>query len=145
MIGIRDPQNFASYQFALLAIFLQRPIRCPGGYLKGRRYFPLVLDTGPKILEDAMFQTLKEMKKLTPPLTHAPRTKWMLDMSLRLIEAITDHCRRSDQNLNVEQTLTKAVINSLKMDTRLREEVPAEEIGLFLETSKGKPADLQGG
>ena len=72
-IGIRYPQNIASNHFGLRARLLRQPTQCNGGYLKGRWAFPLALGIVPNIVEDKMFQALKEMEKPTPPLTRTPR------------------------------------------------------------------------
>ena len=69
---------------------------------------------------------MNDMDKPTPPLTRAPRPQWMSDMSLRLIDARTEHHCRAYHNHNVEQTLTKAVTNSFMVDTCRRAEVAAE-------------------
>ena len=79
-----------------------------------------------------------------PPLTHTPRPKWMLAMSLGLIDGILEHPRRADHNWNVTRTLTKSVRKSLTVDTRRRAEVASEYIEICLETPKGTSADFQG-
>ena len=50
---------------------------------------------------------------------------------------------RPDHNRNVAHILTMTVLRSLTTDYQLRAEVAAEEIGAFLETTKGNYLDLQ--
>ena len=105
--------------------------------------FPLAIETVPKILEDMMFQSLKKMDTTTPPLTRALTPEWMSDMSLRIIDAISDHRCQPDHNRNVARNLIKSVRKSLSVDTRHRVKVAEEEIRACLETSKGTPTNLQ--
>ena len=66
----------------------------------------------------------------------------MLAMSLRLIDARAEHRRQEYHSRNVAQTLTKAVRKFLMVDTHIRAEAVAEDIGSCLETPKGTPSDL---
>ena len=84
-----------------------------------------------------IFQVLKELEKPPPPLTCAPRSKWMSAISLRLIDERSHHCCLADHNWNVERTLTKAVRKPLTVDIHRRVESAAEEVGVCLETPKG--------
>ena len=89
-----------------------------------------------------MFQALKYMDKPTPPLTRAPSPQRMSSMTLGFIDARADQFRQSYHNRNMERILTKAVIKLLVVDTHRREEIAAEDIRDFLETSQGTTSDI---
>ena len=125
MIGVQDPLNFASDQFSLRTRFLRQPTQFQRGYIKVRQAFPLALEMGPKSLADTIFKALNEMKKPTPPLTHAPKLQWMSVVSIRMIGARVDHRQQADHDRNVARTLTKSVINYLTVDTRRKAEAMA--------------------
>ena len=105
----------------------------------------MIPQTGPLNFIDINFQALKVME--TPPsptLTRAPRPQWMLERSLRLIDAQADYHRWTDHNGNVACALTRSVQQSLVVYTFRRIEVTVDEIGDCLEYPQGTPLDLQG-
>ena len=71
MVGIWDPQNFASNNFSLWTWLLRRPTCCHGGHLQGRCTFPLVIpQTVPLNLLYINFRALKAMETPSPPPHH---------------------------------------------------------------------------
>ena len=97
--------------------------------MRGRHTFLLNIPlTGPLNLADTKFQELKALETLPPPCDHAPRSKWMSEVSLYLIDESTYLRCRPDHNRNMDSTLMRVVCRSLTVDSRLREDMDAEEI-----------------
>ena len=145
MIGIQYPRNFASDHFSRRVWFMRQPTRCRGGYLRGRRAFPLALPKkGPLKPVDTKFQSLKALKTPSSPLNHLPKPQWVLEWSLRLIDTREDRHWQLDHNRNVARTMKREIRHYLEVDTARRADVTVEKISTCLESHQGTPSELQG-
>ena len=134
-VGIRDLSNFAFDRFALCARLLRKLILCHGGYLRGRRAFPLTLTPMvPLNFVETKFQYLKALETPPSPCACAPIIQWMSEESLRMIYTCAALRCQPDHNRNVARTMIRTVRWYLTADSLRRAEVAAEYIVVSLGT-----------
>ena len=145
IVGIRDPSNVLSNNFYLRTRLMHQPTRCHGGYLRGRRAFPLNLPPAETLkIVNTKFQEPKATGAPLSPYARAPIPQWMYEDSLRMIDARDDLRRHQDHNRNVACTIMRSVRRSLTVESRRRVDVDEEDIGACMETPNGTPLDIQG-
>jgi hypothetical protein len=127
----------------LRARLLRKPTKCHKKYLRGRKQFPLKLNTqgGPMMQVDTLFQDLKAQSNLLPPNVPPPRLQWMSDATIRLIDSRASLRRDPHHSWQRTRALTRQIKASLKLDRAKRVEDAAAAIAACMTPDN---PDIQG-